>query len=133
MTTVDRRFSKRPVADGESATTESLVQRREQLKERLRDLDDQVQSQSTSPEYQRVVADSVDRLHTLAWEGMQIAPDDALAHAALMGQFNERLKLLGEMEELHKKQNVLKKNIDSVAKSLLKLTRKLRNSKSEGE
>ncbi len=131
--TTDRRLSKRPLDHGEPASYDSLVKRRDELQERLRDLDDQVESKTATPEYQRVIADCVERLHKIAWENIQLAPDDSLGHAELIGQFNERLTMLGEIEELHKKQNLVKKNIDNVARGLLKLTRKLRNSKSEGE
>lgn len=104
---IDRRVSRRDVDSQLLVRMAALREKRDALDEELERMDEYIAAMQESPRYKLIVERSAQRLEEITRKNIEVDPSDLLAHAEIIGQYNERLlitqELLGEIENRRKK------------------------------
>ena len=94
---IDRTRSKRPILVPDENDYHRIHKLLNKVTETVADIEQDIELHENNPEYIRIVTESYERMLEIALKRMEIDVKDTHAHAEIVGQFNERLRLTGEM------------------------------------
>jgi len=118
--------SKRPVPIPDQADFEKAQLALDVLGERVAFLEEAIVAREEHPRYDRVVRYSEMRMQEIATEGMKIPVDDVLAHAEVVGQYNERKRITKELTALRSFCVAEEKKLDGFRKRWQSLVEKFK-------